>query len=237
VPPSLIKMIIMKSWHKQDIERYLEVQETIRTQYPGLHLTEEYGLVRIRGFLSVKIPDINREMDHFMIDILFPPDYPKHIPIVRETEGKIPKTADRHFNANGTACLFFRDARHVYFPFDATFSHFMEKIVVSFFVWQIDYEVHAGNPIMKGMAHNTAGILEYYFRFIGTDNVSVVRRFLEYLCAKKIRQTWKCYCDSGKKLRECHYCFIKDLQTKIVSRRDIRTSRAAVLQLSRNMQH
>lgn len=226
----------MKSWHKVDTERYAEVNETVRTLYPGLHITEEYGFVLVRGFLSVKIPGVEREMDNFLIEIIFPRDYPKNIPIVREIEGKLPKIADRHFTNRETACLFFRDARHEYLPLEATFEYFMERIVINFFVWQIDYDATNGNPSMKGMAHNTAGVLEYYFRVTGIAKVSVVKKFLQYLCSKKIRPTWQCYCKSGKKLRDCHYGFIKDWQKKIISRRDIRTSRAAVAQLPANMQ-
>lgn len=225
----------MKPWHQSDIARYREVQETIKNCYPGLHISEEYGLIFIRGCLLVKIPGIEKEIDNFLIEIIFPPDYPKRVPVVKEIGGRLPKIANRHFNTNETACLFFRDARHEYLPLDATFRYFMERIVINFFVWQIDYEATDGNPSMKGMAHNTAGVLEYYYRVTGIAKVSVVKKFLQYLCSKKIRPTWQCYCHSGKKIRDCHYKFIKDWQRKIISRRDIRISRAAVAQLPQNM--
>lgn len=218
----------MKFWQHSDLDRFGEIVDTINRDYPTLHLMIENNLVFVRGCLPIRDPNFEREIDFFSIEILFLPDYPKTVPIVRETDGRLEKIAKRHFNINGTACLFLRDARYKYFPLDATFAYFMDKIVVSFFIWQIEYDITDGNPSFKGLAHNTAGIMEYYFKFLNTSDIRVVRKFMEYVTVKKMRLHWKCHCSSGRLIRDCHKSFLLDMRKRLFNRKDIRFSLAQV---------
>lgn len=206
----------MDLWQIKNPALYGEIKDSIASTYPSLHVLSENNLIYIRGTLIINIPETDKELDRFSIEIIFPPDYPKRIPILKETDGRFPKIADRHFNANGTACLFFRDGRFKYYPDGSTIIYFIEKLVKNFFVWQIDYDLNNGKSTIGGWGHNVEGIFEFYYEILNTKNPKNVLKFLEYHTSKHLKKHWPCYCGSAKQLRFCHLHNLTDLRSKIL---------------------
>ena len=194
----------MELWFKKDSKLYEEVKKQIGLNYPTLHLVIENNSLFIRGSLVLDEPVTQREMDRFSVEIEFPHDYPKGIPLVRELDGRIPKIGERHFNINGTACMFFRDARYIHYPKGMTIVEFIEKLVKNFFIWQIDYDLNHGDSTMAEWGHNRIGVFQFYFEMLNTNNSKVVIKFLKYHTSKHVRLHWPCYCGSGKQIRFCH---------------------------------
>ena len=220
----------MRPWHVANSEAFQEFQRSVESKYATLRVVVENDVVYIRGGLILEAPD-GRELDRYSIEIQIPDDYPKNVPIVRETGGRLLKVADRHFNpADGTACPFLPDERYKYYPQGSTIIDFIEEPVKSFFLWQTHYDLNEGRSSLEGRGHGVEGIIEFYSEELKTKDISVMVKFLDYLTAKKVKKNWKCYCGSGKQLRYCHINKLNDLRAKIL-RHDAKKSLAQVRDL------
>jgi hypothetical protein len=204
----------MKPWHINDPQAFQELKRQIESKYATLCVFVENDVVYIRGGLIIEAPD-GRELDHYSIEIQVLDNYPKGMPIVREIGERLPKNPDRHFSPDGTACLFLEEERYKYYPQNSTIIDFIEGPVKSFFLWQTDYDLNNGKSSFEGRGHGVKGIIEFYSEELKTNNISIIYRFVDYLSAKKIKVNWKCYCGSGKQLKDCHLGKLQDLRTKI----------------------
>jgi len=220
----------MSPWYITNPEAFQEFKGSIDSKYATLHVLIENDIVYIRGGLILEAPN-GKEIDRYSVEIQIPDDYPKSVPIVKETGRRLPKTTDRHFNPKDeTACLFLPDERYKYYPSNSTIVDFIEGSVKSFFLWQTDYDLNKGKSSFGERGHGIKGIIEFYSEELKTKNLSVIVKFLDYLTAKKIKNYWRCYCGSGKELRYCHINQLNDLRTKIL-RSDAKKSLAKVREL------
>jgi len=64
-------------------------------------------------------------------------------------------------------------------------------------------------------SHGIEGQLEYYREVFGTDNLGHVRKYLEYMIAKKVKGHWECPCGSGRRIRDCHSQQIYSLRMRM----------------------
>lgn len=211
----------MKTWYQSNPNLLTDLQKDLKVKYPSLHLYLESGLYFIRG--NFPILDNNmRRIDEFTIEIKIPNNFPKEIPIVKETGNKIPKIADRHFYPAGNACLFIREERYKYIKPGSTIMEFIEGPVKSFFIGQAGF-TQTGKWIFGERAHNEAGIIDYYKDILGSDDSETVTRFIAYLSKDEVKGHWDCYCGSKRRMRDCHYPVL--LKTReYIKPRDVITS-------------
>src|SRR5436189_2052332 len=80
-----------------------DLREEIAGVYPDLRVTNEGGVIHVRG--SFPIVHEGEVLDRFQITIELPHDFPKTVPVIREIGGRIPWIPDRHINPNGEACV------------------------------------------------------------------------------------------------------------------------------------
>jgi len=212
----------MMRWYIVDQKLFQEFKKSIEKKYSTLHVEIENNIIYIRGSLILESLN-NREIDHYVIEIQIPIDYPKTVPIVREIAGRLPKIRDRHFNPDGTACLFLPDERYKYFSESSTIIDFIEGFVKDFFLWQTHYDLNKGIPRLAERRHGIKGAVDFYSEELKTKDRSVIAKFLDYLTSKKVKKHWLCYCSSGKELRYCHFDKLNDLRRKIL-RRDAKKS-------------
>lgn len=205
-----------------DQRLFQEFKKSIEKKYSTLHVETENTIIYIRGSLILESPN-NREIDHYIIEIQIPSDYPKTVPIVREIDGRLPKIRDRHFNPDGTACLFLPDERYKYFSESSTIIDFIEGTVKDFFLWQTHYDLNRGIQCLAERRHGIKGAVDFYSEELKTEDRAVIAKFLDYLTSKKVKKHWPCFCGSGKELRYCHLDKLSDLRKKI-SRRDAKKS-------------
>lgn len=201
-----------KVWHRANPESYEKLKWAVQAQYPHLTFHEEERRVLIRG--SFPLTHEGKLLDRYIVEIEIPPDYPDSLPVVRETAGRIPHTADRHMNRNGEACLFVPDERSWVLPPGATFLEFLNGPVYSFFLGQTFVEMGQEWPFGQ-RSHGNNGILEFYSEKIGTKNSEIIIRYLELLSKREIKGHWDCPCGSRKRLRDCHLREVRDLRSKI----------------------
>jgi hypothetical protein len=159
-------------------------------------------VVCVRG--SLPIAHGETVLDRFQIEIEFPPDYPKSLPRVRETAGRIPRVLDRHvIPSTGTACLFVEEDWLVAVGREPDFFEFLDGPVRNFFIGQS--LVEAGEPWPFGArSHGKKGVMEVYAEWFGTEDEATIRRFLECLSREGLKGHWDCPCGSGRRIRACH---------------------------------
>ena len=201
-----------KAWHRVNPTLFERIKAEVESAYPNLHFYIENGVVFVRG--SFPIIHENKILDRYSIEIEFPHDYPKSVPIVREVGGRIPRTADYHMSKTGEACLFLPDERWQVNPLDATFLDFLNGPVRNFFLGQTLVSLGESWPFGQ-WAHGVSGIHEYYASLLGTYDLSSIIRYLECLSKPKVKGHWDCPCGSGKRLRNCHFGQLLDLREKI----------------------
>ncbi len=192
------------SWFRKKPELFEKIKDQIKNEYPALVVFIKKNTVYIRGNLQLLDESKKRIIDRFAIEIELPAKYPNGLPKVRELNGRIPKIADRHINEDDEdICLFLPDERYKHYPEGASIIDFIKGPVVSYFLGQVCYEQTGKLPTGE-RSHGIRGIIEFYSEELKVNDVSFIKRFLEYLSKPRLKGHWPCYCGSGKKMRHCH---------------------------------
>lgn len=203
-----------RPWYKLKPALLEQIKSETQSKYPNLNFYIENGLVFIRG--SFPILHEGAVLDRYLIEVLFPNDYPESLPIVQEVGGRVPRTSDFHMSQAGEACLFLPDERWWVFPPGSTFLYFLDVPVHNFFLGQA--LVRMGDPWPFGQrAHGAGGIHEFYAELLGTNDLDIIIRYLDCLRKAELKGHYDCPCGSQKRLRHCHLDQLKDLKSKISS--------------------
>jgi len=173
-----------------------------RGESPSLHLVMNERAAEVRGSFPLLSSDGDL-LDRFNIRVVLPADYPQALPIVFETGGRIPKTADRHvFPRAGDCCVILEDTRWESFPIGASFRTYLDVPLRNYFLGQS--LVERGDPWPFGdWSHGGRGILEYYSQAIESDDLKVVRSFVGLLALAQAKGHHTCFCGSESRLRDC----------------------------------
>jgi hypothetical protein len=198
-------------WHKKDPSQLSRLKEDLEKKYSDLYLTVEGDLVYLRG--TIPILHGGAELDRFQVEVIILPEFPKQIPMIRETGDRIPNTAYWHTYAQGALCIivpedWLMDANYT------SITAFLDGPVRNYFISHAIAECNVTRP-MGERQHDSKGLYEAYGEMVGSSQPAVIEKYLEYLTKKKIKGHWKCPCGSGKRLRDCHRADIVNLQKKI----------------------
>jgi hypothetical protein len=200
-------------WHKANPSLFEKEKAEVEDAYPNLYFYIEKDLVTVRG--TFPIVHEGKVLDRYAIEIELPKDYPRSLPIVRETGGRIPHASDFHVNpVDGTCCVVLPDERWRVWPVGSTLLSYLSGPVRNFFLGQSLVQLGEVWPFGQ-WEHGADGIREYYAELLGTSDLRVIVKYLECLCAKKIKGHWPCPCGNGKRLRDCHLELVRDLGAKI----------------------
>ncbi|HML96263.1 MAG TPA: SEC-C domain-containing protein [Thermodesulfobacteriota bacterium] len=194
-----------------------EIEQIIKIKYRSLKLVSDDDKLRLKGIFPIIDPENGSEIDRYKIEIEFHPDYPVNMPILRETQGRIPRTIDRHIvGDDGRACLFVREEGYRRLSQNPSIISFIEGPVYQFLLSQSYYEL-TGDWLFGEWAHGPAGVFEFYSEILETEDPKIILTFVKYLSNKEIRNYWRCYCGSGRKLKKCHLTFMYKIRNQIPS--------------------
>jgi hypothetical protein len=197
-----------KPWYIANNDLFLILQKEVEKAYPQLGFLIRNGTVFLSGNFLLR--DDGKVVDSFLIEIEFPFNFPKRIPVVYEIGNRIPKIADRHMYRDGRACLYLPFQLSEIFPEGSGLLDFLNGPVLSFFVSQSYYELTGEWPFGE-WPHGPDAIIEYYGSVLGTSNKNLIINYLQVISKKEIKGHWLCPCGSGKILRDCHYTLVKKL--------------------------
>ena len=202
-------------WHTDRPDLVTDVQDALRTHQPHLHLViPPDGRAEILGNFVVR-GENGVEIDRYQISIRLLARFPKDLPVVRETGGRIPGTEDRHINgSDGTACVLYPEDRWQCYPENGDFSVYLNGPLRDFFLSQSYYEREGEWPFGE-WGHGVNGTFEFYAELIGDSDPNTVVRHITALTYPKIKGKLSCPCGSGKFIRDCCIDKVNDLRRKI----------------------
>jgi hypothetical protein len=159
-------------------------------------------------------------LERYQIEIRVPRDYPKTLPVVEEIGGRIPRIADHHISADGTACLLVPEEWLL--AGDQSFRAFLDGPIRNFFLGQI--LVEAGKPWPFGeRSHGYDGLIESYRELLAITDPTRVIAYFDCLRRRALKGHFDCPCGSNKRLRNCHRAELQSLAKR--SRRRLRSKR------------
>lgn len=187
------------------------LQAEMERGYPDLRLTLEGHVVVFKG--SFPLVHEGKTIDRFSIEIKIPPDFPDSIPLVFETAGKIPRTADWHTNEKGELCVLVPEEWLLH-PLHDSVLEFMNGPLRSFLIGHSLAKLGLPRPFGE-RKHGLDGLAEAYEELLEVSGLKQVVKYLNYLSAKKIKGHWNCPCGSGMQIKKCHFNKFLELQAKI----------------------
>lgn len=190
-------------------------------------LVDGYPNLRVRGtlkdgavVLQGKFPIIyeGTEIECFFIRMAVPYDFPKSLPRVWETQGRIPHTPERHVNrTDGTLCVMFPDEAYLGEVSITTVVNYLDGPLRNYFIGQLCFERGEAWPWGEHR-HGEDGIFDFYSKLVGADNPVVVLRVLVQVYEGRYKGHWWCPCGSGEIIRKCHGSLMRRIREKIPER-------------------
>jgi hypothetical protein len=184
--------------------------EAFRNAYPDLRLTylEGCGIV-VEGPLDFRAIKDGFEPieDVFELRCDVMAGFPKRIPLVFETEGRIP--VDYHKLENGALCLGSPVRQRMILADHPTLSGFVEALVVPYLYNRSYFERHGCLPVGE-LEHGPSGLIEDYQHLFGVVGIEACLGMLQMLGMKKRDANKRpCPCGSGRRVGKCHNRVLK----------------------------
>jgi len=203
-------------WNKANPGLLKQIREDLIEHYPTLHAYEEGAGIVVRGTFPIELPDVGTA-ERFHITIVLPPGYPKVIPTVFETKGRIPWKPDRHMGEHGAACLFVPEEYRLKYPAGQRFLEFLQGSVRDYFLAQLVFERDNVWPFGQ-RPHGVDGRHEFFKELLGLPESRLVHSYLSCLAIKDLKGHIFCPCGSGKRIRECHWNEVQLLRARVPRR-------------------
>jgi hypothetical protein len=133
-------------------------------------------------------------------------EFPRQLPAVHETGGRIPHTGQYHVNPDGSLCLGSPIRMLWKISNDPTLTGFAKQCIVPY-LYAISHKLIFGGKLPFGeLPHGTPGELEDYMELFGLKTIEQVRLALQYLGMKKRRANkLPCPCGCGRRLGVCSF--------------------------------
>ncbi len=141
----------------------------------------------------------------YSVKITVPFNYPKRIPKMTETAGKIPHELDRHFNdLYDSFCLAPPAQEIIILGSSYKLLDFVNKLVVPHLAIQKYYDKHKKWP-EGDYYHGVAGLYQFYSEELKVENpLSLPIAMALLLKSANIIRNEPCFCLSDKKFKNCH---------------------------------
>jgi hypothetical protein len=178
----------------------------LATVHKGLiNIEERAGITVVSGALTFdSTPScLEQIIDSFEVEMRVPQSYPKDLPDVVETGGRIEEGYPHRNPGVGTMCLGAPVQVRLAFMEEPTILGFVNRLVVPFLYGFAYWYRHDEHPFGE-LEHGNAGIAQYYRRRLGLADDLAVLSFLGYLFEHGFRGHHDCPCGSRRKLRACH---------------------------------
>jgi hypothetical protein len=188
----------------------LDWQEFV-TAYPGMRLwpQQDSGL-GFKGFLAFTaagsgIPEVT---DEYELTILVPSKFPREIPRVRETAGRIPLDGKHHINGDGTLCLGTPLRLLMNLSKQPTLVGFAGNCLVPY-LYAMSRNLKEETPFCFGeLPHGTPGETSDYGELLGLKGLAQVRLAVRLLgMRERHANKEQCPCGCGRRLGCCEYRF------------------------------
>jgi hypothetical protein len=191
------------------------VEELLR-KYPDLRLQPAAsGDMIIAGTFEFSAQTGGQKLvsDRYEISISIPPDYPRTIPLVRETARRIP--LNFHKLDTGHLCLGSPTRLRLILAETPSLLSFVERCVVPYFYGCSIVESGGALPFGE-LSHGARGLRDDLASMIGMEDDLVLLGFVRLLAMKKRKANkLACPCGTGIRLGRCHNRKLNTLRNKL----------------------
>ena len=151
------------------------------------------------------------EIKHkYQIEISVPTGFPRDVPKVKETNGKIPRNGHYHVNHDDTLCL--GSPLQLLIKLNTntspTLTGFASKCLVPYLYAVSHKLLYGGKFIFDELSHGVLGILDDYQKTLGLETSEQTIKAIKLIGTKKrIANKKLCPCNCGNRLGVCsmHY--------------------------------
>jgi len=145
--------------------------------------------------------------DSYMLAIDVPSSFPREMPLVSETDHKIPRDGRYHVNPDNTLCLGSPLRLLWKLSQKPTLVGFAEECLVSY-LYSISHKMMYGTFPFGELDHGNPGVIADYMDLFEVTNKKQVLQVLALLGIKKRLANKKiCPCGCGKRLGACSFHF------------------------------
>jgi hypothetical protein len=151
--------------------------------------------------------------DFYELRIIVPRHFPKVIPTVFETAGRIPR--EFHKLDDGSLCLGSRLSLHLLAANVRTVAGFVRAAVIPYLYGYSYLKTHGELPY-GDLRHGTAGLVDDYKRIYRVSDSYAAKQLIRltgYQKRKANRQS--CPCGSGLRVGKCHHAILNHLRPKL----------------------
>lgn len=191
-------------------------------EYPSMAIrpSTSHGL-RLKGIFrfSADHPSHGAVTDSFSLEIIVPESFPRDLPVVLETAGRIPRPGAFHVNGDGSLCLGSYLRLLVKVSREPTLCGFASRCLVPY-LYAVSLKLRNGGALVFGeLPHYGPGMLQDYAQLFSVTTPERAHQALILLTLKK-RIANKRLCPCGCKLRlgRCRFRYrLRDFR-KLASR-------------------
>lgn len=178
-----------------------EIEEVLRTRYPGLTARLTESGVTIEGMLQLRRDGM--PFESFLLEIQLAQDPNSRQPKVFEIGGRIPRLSVNHINKDGSLCV--GVAEEVWLLLRGRFEigRFIDEVLEPYLLG-VACKLRGEEWPFGERSHGAPGICEFYGEHFGTKEPTRVLEIIEVLLADAPKGHWRCPCGSGQVIRKCH---------------------------------
>lgn len=184
--------------------------------YPDLSLRPALnGVVRLVGTLafSAEAKGLERIDDAYEVELVVPPGFPRELPLVMETAGRIPQNF--HTNDEGSLCLGSPVRQHLELAKSPTLPGFVKLCVIPYLYGFSFHEKHGQLPFGE-LDHGLKGIRHDFAELFGVkDHQAAVQMIQLAGTRKRDANKQPCPCGSGRRFGKCHNRRVNTLRKQL----------------------
>ena len=189
--------------------------EELLVRQPGLRIIPEASDLVLAGRLAfnAEISGKARIRDCYEVEIRIPATFPRRIPVVFETGGRI--RISYHRLQDGSLCLGSETRLRLMLVEGLSLVGFVERCVIPY-LYRYSYLEMYGEAPFEDLEHGTSGISEDLRLLLGLKRESEVLPFVRLLAMRKRRANKKrCPCGSGDRVGRCHHRLLNSLRNHL----------------------
>ena len=189
--------------------------DEVLLRQPRLRIVPTGADVVLAGTLEInaQMPGKATITDNYQVELRIPEDFPRRIPLVFETGGRIPRAY--HHLQDGSLCLGSETRLRLLLAEGMSLVGFVERCVVPY-LYRYSYLKTHGEAPFGDLEHGAGGIAEDLRLLFGVEAKSAVLPFVRLLGMKKRHANKRaCPCGSGRQLGRCHNRLVNRLRNRL----------------------
>jgi hypothetical protein len=189
--------------------------EALLLRQPGLRIVPSSSDLVLAGTIEVNARVSGRAVirDTYEIELRIPPTFPREIPAVFETGGRIPRSY--HHLQDRSLCLGSETRLRLLLADGMSLVGFVERCLVPYLYRYSHLETYGEAPF-GDLAHGAEGIREDLRLLFGVERESAVLPFVRLVAMRKRHANKRvCPCGSGRRLGRCHNRSVNRLRDRL----------------------